>query len=174
MCEDTEHQSSPPEEEIDKVRGAAAHQLTIIKQSYEGISKLLITLASGALVLSIALKDLGKEPIICWVKSFLLFSWIAFILSLYFGIQMLFFILRYDKNLTSKLIDLQNEANSELERAKEASTTGNVSISGLLSSVVSIRLTTEMKTWPIVGQLIAFGIGAFLLFIAGILTLVLP
>lgn len=158
------------EDELKDLYHRAEELLYIARSKYEDISKLLIGLAAGILSLSISFSgNLTKGSIPSWGIIALLFCWIALIISILFGLYVLYTIYRWYRNLFLEHKDIARTGDEVLAKAKP---TGILTFEGLLSEEAKALRLTEVTKWPLAIQFAAFGIGVFLMLLFGILKLI--
>jgi hypothetical protein len=160
----------PPElkEEIGKIYSEALQQLSVAQSKYEDISKLLTGLTAGALVLSVSL--LSKKDLSVLTKHILLFSWIVFLVSLGFGVYVLWNVYKVYEKRGLEYKKLAEDVKKDIEEARKH-ITGRLRVEFEWGEIKKRELQIESKKWLLLIQLIAFAIGVFLLTIYGFLIL---
>lgn len=161
----------PPsaEEEINEPKKIADELLAVAQSKYEDISKLVTGLAAGALVLSVSLLgNLVKGGISCWSKSILLFSWIAFVVSISFGLYLLYGIYRFYREVGFKNREITEEAEGKVEKIQPI---GRLTFEGRLIAKARAEKQKGTSVRPLFVQIVLFGIGSVLLLITGFLII---
>lgn len=156
------------ETELEEATSEAVRILTFVITRLEGLAKLIISLAAGALVLSVSLIENSISRGTCW-KSFLILSWAAFTVTICVGLYVLYDIYSAYKELDIQARNTINNAEKEAEKLKSVSDTENLSFNGALVQSIKDSKLIEIKRRPFIIQLISFGIGTISLFITGIL-----